>query len=181
VRVSGLRVWRVGLCGDLAEEAQYPGLVAALLLPVREVEGASGDRQRVVPPAGQEVRLPEVGEEERVVGRTRRRGVSQGFFHEGHALGKATRQHIRVPEVPGRDVDEASGLGIPALLEGSLELGEGLGNVALTERHEPEAPVGEDEAVVMIDLAGDAGSLLAAGRRFGELAQLGQAPGKPLP
>jgi hypothetical protein len=54
-----LQIGRVGVGGDLAEEAQDPGLVATLLLLVREVEGAPGDRERVVPAAGQEMRLPE--------------------------------------------------------------------------------------------------------------------------
>ena len=35
--------------GDLAEKAQDPRLIAPLLLPMREVESAPGDRDRVVP------------------------------------------------------------------------------------------------------------------------------------
>ena len=57
---SVTRVGRIGVRGDLAEEAEDPRLVAALLLAVCEIEGAPGDLQRLVPAAGQEMRLPEV-------------------------------------------------------------------------------------------------------------------------
>jgi hypothetical protein len=50
--LGGRQVEGIGLRSDLAEEAQDPGFVAALLLPVGEVEGAPGDRGRVVPAAG---------------------------------------------------------------------------------------------------------------------------------
>jgi len=43
--------------GDVAEEAQDPRLVAPLLLPVREVDGAPGDRDRIILVAGYEMRL----------------------------------------------------------------------------------------------------------------------------
>ena len=89
VLLGGLRVEGVGVRGDLAEEAEDPGLVAALLLPVREVEGVPGNRSRVVRVAGQEVRLPEVGVEERVVSPAGRVRVGQGFLHEGDALDNA--------------------------------------------------------------------------------------------
>jgi hypothetical protein len=70
------RIGRVGLRGHLAEEAEHPGFVAALLLALREVEGTPGDGERVVRAAGQEVRFPKVGQEERMVGDARRRGIS---------------------------------------------------------------------------------------------------------
>ena len=56
LRVGGLQVKRVGLRGDLTEEAEDPPLVAALLLPLREIESAPGDRARVVSAAGQQMR-----------------------------------------------------------------------------------------------------------------------------
>ena len=49
--------------GDVAEEAQDPCLVAPLLLPVREVEGAPGGRDGVARAAGQEMRLAKIGGE----------------------------------------------------------------------------------------------------------------------
>ena len=52
-----LQVGRVGVRGDVAEEAQDPRLVAPLLLPAGEVAGAP--RDRVVPAAGQQMRLAE--------------------------------------------------------------------------------------------------------------------------
>jgi hypothetical protein len=48
VRVGGLQVKRIGLGDDLTEEADDPRLVAALLLPLREIDGALSDRPRVV-------------------------------------------------------------------------------------------------------------------------------------
>jgi len=53
--------------GDVAEEAQDPRLVAPLLLPVREVDCVLGDRDPIVPAAGQEMRLAEIGQEKRMV------------------------------------------------------------------------------------------------------------------
>ena len=47
--------------GDVGEEAKDPRLVAPLLLPVREVQSAPGDRDRVVPVAGEEMRFAEIG------------------------------------------------------------------------------------------------------------------------
>ena len=47
--------------GDVAEEAQNPPFVAPLLLPVREVEGAPGDRNRIILAASQEICLAEIG------------------------------------------------------------------------------------------------------------------------
>jgi len=47
--------------GDVAEEAQDPRFVAPFLLQVREVEGALGDRHRIVPAAGRELCLAEIG------------------------------------------------------------------------------------------------------------------------
>ncbi len=69
VLFGGPQVPKVGLHGNFAEETEDPRLVAALRLPVREVEGAPGDRTRVVSAAGHQMRLAEVGQEERVVGR----------------------------------------------------------------------------------------------------------------
>jgi hypothetical protein len=83
-----LLIRRVGLRGDLADEAENPGLVAALLLPVRELEGAPGDFERVLAAAGQQMRLAKIGKEERVVGRARRRRVGERFLHEIHASGR---------------------------------------------------------------------------------------------
>ena len=111
-----------------------------------EVEGAPGDRERIVPAAGQEMRLPEVGQEERMVGGARRPRVGQRLLHEGHALGEAARQRIRVAEMRGRDVEEDPHRDRPAQLDGALERRDGLREVAAAEGDEPEAPVGEDEA-----------------------------------
>jgi hypothetical protein len=77
VRLGRLLIWRVGLCGDLAEEAENPGLVAALLLLERKLEGTQGDFERVPSAAGQQMRLAEIGKEERVVGRAGRRRVGE--------------------------------------------------------------------------------------------------------
>ncbi len=54
----------------------------ALDLGLREVEGAPGDCRRIVPAAGQEMRLTEVGQEERMVDGARRLGVSERLFYE---------------------------------------------------------------------------------------------------
>ena len=64
--------------GDVAEEAQDPRLVAPLLLPVREVHGTPSDRHRIVPAAGQEMRLAEIGQEERMVNGARRLSADFG-------------------------------------------------------------------------------------------------------
>jgi hypothetical protein len=101
-----LHIGWVGVRGDLAEEAEHPGLVATLLLPMGEVEGAPGDPQRIVRAAGQEMRLSEVGEEEWMMGGPRRCGVGQRLFQEGYALGEAPRQRIRVAEVPSGYVED---------------------------------------------------------------------------
>jgi hypothetical protein len=77
---------------DLTEEPEAPRLVAALLLLPGKVAGALGHRNCVVPSAGQEVRLPEVGQQERMVGNARRRGVGQRLLQEGQALGEAAGQ-----------------------------------------------------------------------------------------
>jgi hypothetical protein len=63
--------------GDVAEEAPDPRLAAPLLLPVREVEGAPGDRDRIVPAAGQEMRLAEISQKERTVGGAGHLGVCE--------------------------------------------------------------------------------------------------------
>ena len=123
---GGPQVPKVGLRGNLAEEAEDPRLVAALRLPVREVEGAPGDRTRVVSAAGHQMRLAEVGQEERVVDGARRRGVGERLLHEDHALREAARQRIRVAEMPGRGVKEVPHLGDPAQLDGALEQRDGL-------------------------------------------------------
>ena len=68
--------------GDLAEEAQDPRLVAPLLLPVREVEGPPRDRHRIIPAAGQKMRLAELGQKERMVDDARRLGVCERLLGE---------------------------------------------------------------------------------------------------
>ena len=123
--------------GDLAEEAQNPRLVAPLLLPVREFKGAPGDRHRVVPAAGPEMRLAEIGQEERMLGGARRLRIRERFLHEGHAFRDAARQRIRVPEVRGRDVKEGPDLGYPAQLDGALERWNGLGDGARRRETNP--------------------------------------------
>jgi len=107
VRFGGVQVGRVGLRGDLTEEAQNPGLVAAFLLPMCEVETTAGGRERIIRAASQEVRLTEVGHEKRMVGAARRPRVGERLLQEGHALGEAPRQRVRIPEMPSRDVEEA--------------------------------------------------------------------------
>ena len=114
-----------------------------------------------------------------MVGGARRRGVGERLLQEGHALGEAARQRVRVAEVRGGDVEEDRRRGDPAQLDGALERRDGLREVAAAEGDEPEAPVGDDEAGGMIDLAGDPDGLLGARHRLGELAQLGEAPGEP--
>src|SRR4029450_11387627 len=92
------------------------------------------------------------------------------------SLGKATRKRVGVAEMPGRDVEEAPRPRIPALHDRALQRGDGPGNVAAAEGHEPQAPVAEDEAVVMLNLASDLDRLLAARQRFGEIAELREPP-----
>jgi len=104
-------------------------------------------------------------------------GVRERFLHEGHALGEAARQRIRVPEMRGREVKEIPHLS-PAQLHGALERWNGLGDGAPAEGDEAQAPVRPNEAGGMIDLAGDPEGLLAAGQCLHELAQLGEAPGE---
>jgi len=53
---------------------------------VGEVKCAPGDRDRIIPAAGQEMRFAEVGQEERMVDAARRLGVHQRILHECHAL-----------------------------------------------------------------------------------------------
>ena len=103
-------------------------------------------------------------------------GVRERFLHEGHALGEAARQRIRVPEMRGREVKEIPHLS-PAQLHGALERRNGLGDGALPEGDETQAPIGQHEAGGMIDLAGDPEGLLTVRHRFRELAQFGEAPG----
>jgi len=165
--------------GDLAEEAQDPRLVAPLLLPVREVEGPPRDRHRIIPAAGQKMRLAELGQKERMVDDARRLGVRECLLHEGHALREAARQRIRVPEMRRRDVKVIPYLGRPAQLHGALERRNGLGDSASTEGDEAQVPVGIDEAGGMIDLACDPDGFLTVCHRIHELAQLGEAPGEP--
>src|SRR5262249_47375639 len=100
--------------GDVAQEAKHPRFVAPLFLPVREVQGAPRNRNRVVPAAGQEMRLAEIGQEERMVDGARRLWVRERLLHEDHALWEAARQRIRVPEMRGRDVKENPDLERPA-------------------------------------------------------------------
>src|SRR6516162_8159818 len=97
--------------GGVAEKAQDPRLVASLLLAVREVKGAPGDRGRLVPAAGQEMRLAEIGQEKRMAGGARCLWVSDCLLYDGHALGESARQRIRVPEMRGRDSKEGPYLG----------------------------------------------------------------------
>ncbi len=106
VRIGGRRVRRVGLRGDLAEEAQDPGFVAALPLAAGELDGPLGHRNRIVPTTGQEVRFPEMAEEQRVVCDARHCGVGHRLLQEGGALVEATREGIRIAEMGRRDVDE---------------------------------------------------------------------------
>jgi hypothetical protein len=176
-----LLIRRVGLRGDLADEAENPGLVAALLLPVRELEGAPGDFERVLAAAGQQMRLAKIGKEERVVGRARRRRVGERFLHEIHAFREATHQRVGIAEVPGCDVEGQPHLGDPTHFHGPLEREDGTGGVTAAQGDEPQAPVGVGEAVRMIELTGDADGLLSAGHRLLELAKLGKTPGETLP
>jgi hypothetical protein len=48
VRLGRLLIRRLRLRADLAEKAENPGLVAALLLPAAEVKGAPGNFERVL-------------------------------------------------------------------------------------------------------------------------------------
>jgi hypothetical protein len=80
----------------------------------REIKGAPGDRERVVRVAGQKVRLPEVGEEERMVAGAGRRGVSQRLLQEDDALEEPTAQRVGVAKVPGCDVEQNRDWGGPA-------------------------------------------------------------------
>ena len=103
---------------------------------------APGDRERVVPAAGQEVRLAEIGEEERIVGRASHLGIRERFLHEDHALREAARQHICVPEMRRRDVEEDPQPRRPAQLDSALERRNGLGDSSPAEGNKTQAPVG---------------------------------------
>ena len=127
--------------GGVAEKAQDPRLVASLLLAVREVKGAPGDRGRLVPAAGQEMRLAEIGQEKRMAGGARCLWVSDCLLYDGHALGESARQRIRVPEMRGRDSKEGPYLGHSAQLDGVLERRNGLSDGAPAEEDEAQAPV----------------------------------------
>ena len=164
---------------DLAEEAQDPPLVAALLLPVGKVEGAPGDRQRGVQPAGQEVRFPEVGEKERMVGGAGRSGIGQRLLQEGHALCEAPGQRIREAEVTSCDIEEDGHGGDPAQFDGVLEWRDGLRDTAAPQEHKSKASIAQDEAGGMLGLAADPNSLLAPYHRLREFSQLGEASGEP--
>ena len=167
--------------GDLAEEAQDPRLVAPLLLPVREVDCVLGDRDPIVPAAGQEMRLAELGQKERMVDDARRLGVCERLLDKDCALGEAARQRIRVPEVRRCDVKKEPHLDRPAQLDGALKRRNSLGDGAPAERGKTQAPVGVDEAARMIGFVGDPEGLLTVCPRFRELAQLGKAPDEPRP
>jgi hypothetical protein len=47
------------------------------------------------------MRLAEIGKEERVVGRARRRRVAERFLHEAHAFRQAPHQRVGIAEMPG--------------------------------------------------------------------------------
>ena len=114
-----------------------------------------------------------------MVGDARRRGVGQRLLQEGHALGETTGQRVRVAEMRGRDVKKEPRRDDPAELDGALERRDGLPEIAAAEGDEPEAPIGDDEAGRIIDLASDPNGLLGARPRLAELAQLGEAPDEP--
>src|SRR5579864_1034944 len=124
------------------------------------------------------MRLAEIGQQERMVGGTRRLGIRERLVHEGYALGEAAQQRIRVPEVRGRNVKENPDLGRPAQLEGALEWRNSLGDGAPAEGDEAEGPVGPDEAVGLIDVAGNPDGVVAVRHRLRELAQLSEIPGE---
>src|SRR5262245_18767552 len=113
LRRGRLLIRRVGLRGDLAEETSHPGLVAALLLAVREVERAAGDFERALSAAVQQMRLREIGEEERMVARAGCPGVGERLLHDGHAFREATHQRICIAEMPAGDVEGQPHLGDP--------------------------------------------------------------------
>jgi hypothetical protein len=138
VRRGGFLIRRLGLLGYLTEESENPGLVAALLLAMGEGEGAPDDFERVLSAAGQRMRLVELGEQERVVGRARRRRVGERLLHETHAFPEATPQRVGIAEVSGCDVEEQPHLGDPAHLDGPLERDDGTGGITAAQRDEPQ-------------------------------------------
>src|SRR5262249_28569649 len=99
-----LGVRRLATRGDLGQEAEDPRLVAALLLAVGEVEGAPGDGERVVRTAGQEGRLPEVGQAARRAGGCASRGEARGRGGGGVPVdaGSASPPWRRPPPGGGR-------------------------------------------------------------------------------
>ena len=70
----------------------------------------------------------------------------------------------------GRDVQEGRHRDDPAELDGAFQRWDGLHEVAATEGDHPEAPVADDEARRMIDLAGDPAGLVGARLRLREFA-----------
>src|SRR5205823_3069177 len=58
-------LWRVAVGGDLAQEAQRPGLVAAFLVVTGEIQSASGDMDGFIYATGPQVALAEIGQPER--------------------------------------------------------------------------------------------------------------------
>ena len=124
-------------------------------------------RDRIVPAAGQKMRLAEIGQEERMVSGARRLGIRKRLLYEDHALLEAARQRIRVPEMRGRDVKEIPHLGHSAHLHGVLERRDGLRDGAPAE-----ASVSVDEIAAIIHLAGDPEDLLTLCHRFRELVNV---------
>src|SRR5262245_2444478 len=126
------------------------------------------------------MRLSEIGQEERMVGGARRCGVVERLLHQSHAFGHVTGKCVCIAEVCSRYIKQAPRLDKTAQLDGALQGSDGLGDVAPADRDESPAPIGEDETMMMVDLAGDLDGLLGSRRRLGELAKLGEAPGESL-
>src|SRR5262245_8848575 len=126
------------------------------------------------------MRLSQVGQEERMVGGARRCRVGERLRHKSRALRHATSERIGIAELCSRYIEQAPRQDKPAQCDSALQGLDRLGDVAPADRHEAQAPIGEDETMVMVDLAGNLDGLLGSRRRLRELAKLGEAPGESL-
>src|SRR4030095_13336507 len=126
------------------------------------------------------MRLPKEGQEERVVGGARRCWVGDRLLYKGYALRHAAGERVGMAELCRRYIEKTSRQDNSAQLDSALQGPDGLDDVAPADSHESEAPIGEDQTMVMVDLGGDLDGLLGSRRRLSAHAQLGEAPGGPV-
>src|SRR5262245_26490790 len=102
--LTGPRVDRIGLGGDLTEESKGPCLVAALTALAGEPQGAISALACVLDPVREQVRLTELHDaQNREVSRTARGLRRDGLFQQRDALLGTSRRRICVTK-PGHRV-----------------------------------------------------------------------------